>query len=114
MVVDEIRHEVVEQELEEADDDDDNGNSKGITISSTPKRQADVLMIPRESLYNDVKWIEGKEQWVYWKGCNVTVYEKDSEGKRQEKVLDMLSGQGNIPATFVSFDEFGASNGNIF
>jgi hypothetical protein len=35
---------------------------------------------------------------VYWKGCNVTVYEKDSEGNRQEKVLDMLSGQGVVPS----------------
>jgi len=47
---------------------------------------------------NTVKWVEGNNQMIYWKECTVTVYEKDSEGKRKEKVLDMLSGQGMVPS----------------
>jgi len=45
---------------------------------------------------NTVKWVQGKGQWVYWKGCNVTVFEKDSEGNRREKVLDILTGRGMV------------------
>jgi len=49
---------------------------------------------------NDVRWIEGKGQWVYWRGCNVTVYEKDSKGNEQTRKLDrMPNGQGNIPSS---------------
>jgi hypothetical protein len=33
---------------------------------------------------------------VYWKECTITVFEKDGEGNKQEKVLDMLSGQGMV------------------
>jgi hypothetical protein len=34
---------------------------------------------------------------VYWKGCNVTVYEKDSEGKEQtRKLVGMPDGQGRL------------------
>jgi hypothetical protein len=48
---------------------------------------------------NDVKWIEGRDQCVYWKGCNVTVYEKDNEGNVQTRKLDsMPDGQGKVPS----------------
>jgi len=44
---------------------------------------------------NRVKMITGNGQMVYWKGCNVTVYEKDSEGKEQtRKLVGMPNGQG--------------------
>ncbi len=48
---------------------------------------------------NTVRWVEGKGQWVYWKECNVTVYEKDSEGNKQAKTLNNhLTGQGMVPS----------------
>jgi len=31
--------------------------------------------------------ITGRGQMVYWKGCNVSVVEKDSEGKEQIRLL---------------------------
>lgn len=35
---------------------------------------------------------------IYWKGCNVTVYEKDAEGMEQtRKLLGMPNGQGQVP-----------------
>jgi hypothetical protein len=41
--------------------------------------------------------ITGKGQMVYWKGCNVTVYEKDSEGKEQtRRLVGMPNGQGVV------------------
>ena len=43
--------------------------------------------------------IIGKGQMVYWKGCNVTVYEKDSEGNEQtRKLVGMRDGQGIVPS----------------
>lgn len=39
---------------------------------------------------NTIKWVEGKGQWVYWKGCSaLTFYENQGEGKVHRK----LSGQ---------------------
>lgn len=36
---------------------------------------------------------------MYWKECNVTVYEKDSEGNEQTRKLErMPDGQGNVPS----------------
>jgi hypothetical protein len=41
--------------------------------------------------------ITGKGMMVYWKGCNVTVYENDSEGKeRIRKLVGMPDGQGIV------------------
>jgi len=41
--------------------------------------------------------ITGKGMMVYWKGCNVTVYEKDSEGNEQtRKLVGMPDGQGIV------------------
>jgi len=48
---------------------------------------------------NVVTMVTGKGQMVYWKGCNVTVYEKDTEGKEQtRKLVDMPDGQGIVPS----------------
>lgn len=47
---------------------------------------------------NTVKWVEGKDQRVYWKGCNVTVYEKDSEENSEGRKLNKLTGQGKVPS----------------
>jgi len=48
---------------------------------------------------NRVIMITGWGQVVYWKGCNVTVYEKDSEGKEQtRKLVGMPDGQGQVPS----------------
>jgi len=39
--------------------------------------------------------IKGRGQTVYWKGCNVTVYEIDNEGNEQiRKLMDMPDGEG--------------------
>jgi hypothetical protein len=41
--------------------------------------------------------ITGKRMMVYWKGCNVTVYEKDSEGNEQtRKLVGIRDGQGIV------------------
>jgi hypothetical protein len=41
--------------------------------------------------------ITGKGAVVYWKGSNVTVYEKDNEGKEQtRKLVGMPDGQGIV------------------
>lgn len=43
--------------------------------------------------------ITGRGQTVYWKGCNVTVYEKDSEGNEQtRKLVGMPNGEGVVPS----------------
>jgi hypothetical protein len=36
---------------------------------------------------NGVSWVNGKDQEVQWKGSNVTVIEKDSEGNETLTVL---------------------------
>ena len=42
--------------------------------------------------------VTGRGQMVYWKGCNVTVYEMDSEGKEQtRKLIGMPNGKGQVP-----------------
>jgi hypothetical protein len=39
--------------------------------------------------------IRGTGKTVYWKGCNVTVYEPDGEGNEQTRLLkDWPDGQG--------------------
>jgi len=48
---------------------------------------------------NFARMITGNGQMVYWKGCNVTVYEKDSEGNEQtRKLVGMRDGQGIVPS----------------
>jgi hypothetical protein len=43
--------------------------------------------------------VTGSGQMVYWKGCNVTVYEKGSKGKEQtRKLVGMPDGQGQVPS----------------
>jgi hypothetical protein len=43
--------------------------------------------------------ITGRGQTVYWKECNVSVIEKDSEGKEQTRRLeDMPDGEGVVNA----------------
>ncbi|OAT00074.1 uncharacterized protein BDCG_16455 [Blastomyces dermatitidis ER-3] len=46
---------------------------------------------------NGVTMIIGRGQMVYWKGCNVTVLEKDSAGEeRFRKLVGMPDGQGQV------------------
>jgi len=46
---------------------------------------------------NHVTIIPGKNQMVFWQGCNVTVIEKDSEGREHYRPLTgMPNGQGRI------------------
>lgn len=41
--------------------------------------------------------ITGRGQMVYWKGCNVSVIEKDSEGKElTRRLAGMPDGQGVV------------------
>jgi len=41
--------------------------------------------------------VTGWGQTVYWKGCNVTVYEKDSEGNEQtRKLVDWPNGKEQV------------------
>jgi len=48
---------------------------------------------------NVATMVTGRGQMVYWKGCNVTVYEKDSEGREQtRKLIGMPNGQGQVPS----------------
>ena len=43
--------------------------------------------------------ITGRGQTVYWKECNVTVYEKDSEGNdHTRKLVSMREGEGIVPS----------------
>ncbi len=36
---------------------------------------------------------------VYWKGCNVTIYKKDSKGKEKtRKLVSMPNRQGPLPS----------------
>ncbi|KAM7191164.1 hypothetical protein V8F33_009035 [Rhypophila sp. PSN 637] len=47
---------------------------------------------------NVVTMITGRGQMVYWKGCNVTVYEKDSNGQQvTRKLIGNRDGQGLVP-----------------
>ena len=44
-----------------------------------------------------MKTIVGKDQMVYWKGCNVTANYINSEGKViSEKLKEMSDGQGMV------------------
>ncbi|KAE8442163.1 hypothetical protein EG329_003751 [Mollisiaceae sp. DMI_Dod_QoI] len=46
---------------------------------------------------NQVKWIIGKGQWIYWTGCiGVTLYENGGEGQVQSQ----LSGQVKLEPGF--------------
>ena len=46
---------------------------------------------------NRVVMITGRGQMVYWKGCNVTVFKKDSDGEEQARCLEgMPDGQGIV------------------
>jgi hypothetical protein len=46
---------------------------------------------------NKVKWVEGKDQWVYWKGCSaLTVYENKGEGKVHGKLTGQVKLQTGI------------------
>jgi len=46
---------------------------------------------------NRATMVIGSGQMVYWKGCNVTVYEKDSKGKEQtRKLIGMSEGEGQV------------------
>jgi hypothetical protein len=46
---------------------------------------------------NVVIMIHGKGRMVFWEGCNVTVYDKDAEGKpRTTRLHEMRNGQGQI------------------
>jgi len=47
---------------------------------------------------NTPKWVVGKGQCVYWKGCSVTVIQKDSEGGSKETPLPRRDGQGTVPS----------------
>ena len=39
----------------------------------------------------------GRGQMAYWKGCNVPVYEKDSEGKERIRKLEGVpNGEGRL------------------
>lgn len=46
---------------------------------------------------NDVDWVEGSGQWVYWKGCTITSYWKDDKGKERKMVHPEADGQGQVP-----------------
>jgi len=61
-----------------------------------------------EKLVQEIDWdkvdenahimLSGKDRMVYWRGCNVTVYEKDSEGKEKTTPLvGQPDGQGLLP-----------------
>lgn len=42
-------------------------------------------------------WVKGRGQMVYWKGCSVTVYETDAEGKVTEtRLYGKPEGQGQL------------------
>jgi len=47
---------------------------------------------------NTPKWVVGRGQCVYWKGCNVTVVQKDSDGESKETPLSQRDGQGTVPS----------------
>jgi hypothetical protein len=52
--------------------------------------------------------ITGRGQMVYWKGCNVTVYEKDSEGKETtRKLVGIPDGQGILESGTELYVTFG-------
>ncbi|KAL4889180.1 hypothetical protein BDV59DRAFT_120994 [Aspergillus ambiguus] len=46
---------------------------------------------------NRVTMIIGRNQMVFWKGCNVTVYETDNDGNEQIRYLENApDGQGLV------------------
>lgn len=47
---------------------------------------------------NTPKWVVGSGQCVYWKGCSVTVIQKDNEGGSKETPLYQRDGQGTVPS----------------
>jgi len=57
---------------------------------------------------NKVTMIIGRGQMVYWTGCNVTVYEKDSEGDEQtRKLVGKPDGQGIVDSGTKLYITFG-------
>ncbi|EPS29044.1 hypothetical protein PDE_03991 [Penicillium oxalicum 114-2] len=48
---------------------------------------------------NDVSWITGKGQWVYWLDCNITVFLRDGNGDKDNGTMcNQRAGQGIVPA----------------
>jgi hypothetical protein len=55
--------------------------------------------MPESSMRDNVAiMVTGRNQMVYWKGCNVTVYENSSSGiERTIPLKDWPEGQGTVP-----------------
>jgi len=34
---------------------------------------------------NEVEWVTGNGHWVHWQDCNVTIFVKDSNGKKGQR-----------------------------
>jgi len=48
---------------------------------------------------NDVEWVTGEGQWVYWRDCNITIIVKDSSGNKDTRTMcPDRSGQGQLPS----------------
>ena len=51
---------------------------------------------------NDVKWVEGNGQWVYWKECSgLTVFEKGKEGVKHDQLTGQVKLESGIELYFV-------------
>jgi len=65
---------------------------------SFEEKSLDLTVEFGEGTENKFIMIQGTDKMVYWKGCNVTVYEKDSKGKEHtRKLVGMPDGQGWLP-----------------
>jgi len=52
--------------------------------------ELDLIIVFTAANKNNVKWVVGNSQWVYWKGCRgLIVFENGGEGI----VQDQLTGQ---------------------
>jgi len=61
-------------------------------------RPLDSTIVFEEVHKNRFTVIEGNGQQIYWKGSNVTVYERDHLGKEQPTPLhNWPEGQGEVP-----------------
>lgn len=53
---------------------------------------------------NEMEWITGKGQMVYWEDCKITFFVKDDNGKRDEgQKCTKTTGQIEVPASIDLF-----------
>jgi len=67
-------------------------------MNDSRRRDSRTLSLDTAKRLVDVATLDNPVIIIAWKGCNVTVYETDNEGKERTRMLvGMPNGQGILP-----------------